>query len=394
LTEASYDLVIIGGGIHGVGAAQAGAAAGYSVLVLEQNSLAAGTSSRSSKLIHGGLRYLESAQLGLVRECLHERALLLKLAPSLIKLQPFYLPIYKHTRRHPWQIRAGLSLYATLGGLNKAATFKEIPRCKWGELDGLATHDLQKVYRYFDGQTDDAALTRAVMHSAQSLGAKLELPAKVVSIEIDGDDCSIRYQADTQERHCRAKVIINAAGPWANQVLNRVSPKASQLPIDLVQGTHIIVDGQLTQGVYYVEAPQDQRAVFAIPWKGQTMVGTTETIYSGDPANVAPLPQEESYLCDVLGSYFPRYRGITREQIQSSFAGLRVLPKAPGNAFSRPRETLLHLDNQERPRIATIYGGKLTAYRLTSEKLIQQLTPHLPERPQRGDTRQLRLLPV
>ena len=159
MTTNLFDVVVIGGGIHGAGVAQAAAAQGYSVLVLEQSAIAAGTSSRSSKLIHGGLRYLENAQFSLVRECLRERALLLKNAPELVKLKPFYIPVYSETSRSAWQIRAGLALYSTLGGLGADTRFKIVPRHEWGTLDGLDREDLHKVFRYYDGQTDDKEMS-------------------------------------------------------------------------------------------------------------------------------------------------------------------------------------------------------------------------------------------
>ncbi len=143
-----YDLVVIGAGIQGAGIAQAAAAAGYTVLVLEQMAPAAGTSSRSSKLIHGGLRYLESGQFGLVRESLRERALLLKLAPELVKLQPLHIPVYKDSKRCPTTIRTGLSLYALLAGLDSNALFRRVPRAEWHELEGLRQDDLPAVFRY------------------------------------------------------------------------------------------------------------------------------------------------------------------------------------------------------------------------------------------------------
>src|SRR6185436_2868679 len=177
----NYDLLIIGAGIHVVGVAQAAAAAGYSVLLLEKTALAAGTSSRSSKLIHGGLRYLESGQLRLVRETLHERATLLRIAAELVRLVPFYIPIYRKTRRRPWEITIGLALYAALGGFSPASRFTRLPRHDWPTLDGIDTHELECVFRYYDAQTDDAALTRAVMRSAQSLGAELQMPAEFVA---------------------------------------------------------------------------------------------------------------------------------------------------------------------------------------------------------------------
>jgi glycerol-3-phosphate dehydrogenase len=396
LSNKQFDVVVIGGGIHGAGAAQAAAAAGHSVLVLEQTALAAGTSSRSSKLIHGGLRYLESAQFNLVRECLYERTLLLKNAPELVKLKPFYIPIYPETSRRPWQIRSGLALYAALGGLSNDTRFRIVHKRDWHQLDGLELRELEKVFCYYDAQTDDAALTRAVMRSAQSLGAELAMPAEFISAlrsPSKDDSYIIKYSHDGQELICEASLIINAAGPWANQVLSHISPTVKKLNMDLVQGTHIILDGQVTQGIYYVEAPDDGRAVFVMPWKNQVMVGTTETVYQGDPAKVAPLASEVEYLIDTLSHYFPAYRRTTAKDVVSAFAGLRVLPKSTGSAFSRPRDTIFHTDNHDNPRLITLYGGKLTAYRATSERLLHQFKDLLPKRKPVADTRTLPLTP-
>ena len=171
-----FDVVIIGGGIHGAGVAQAAACDGYSVRVLEQTGLASATSGNSSKLIHGGLRYLEGLHFSLVRESLRERALLLKIAPQLVHLQSFKIPIYPETSRRPLTIRAGLGLYALLGGLHPENRFRTLRPGEWEHLDGLKTKRLQAVYRYYDAQTDDAALTRAVMQSAMDLGANLGCP--------------------------------------------------------------------------------------------------------------------------------------------------------------------------------------------------------------------------
>jgi glycerol-3-phosphate dehydrogenase len=193
----TYDIVIIGGGIHGVGVAQAAAAAGYSALVLEQTGLASGTSSKSSKLIHGGLRNLESGQWRLVRESLREREVLLRVAPELVRLVPFYIPVYRHTRRPAWQIGTGLSLYALLGGLHENNRFSDMARSGWAQLDGLDTRDLQHVFRYYDAQTDDAALTRAVMHSAESLGAQLHCPASFTGAEYTGNGWRVDYRDAT-----------------------------------------------------------------------------------------------------------------------------------------------------------------------------------------------------
>lgn len=387
----TYDIVVVGGGIHGVGVAQAAAAAGFSVLVIEKTSLAHGTSSKSSKLIHGGLRYLETAQLKLVFECLSERSKLLKLAPDLVRLEPFNIPIYKHTRRRPWEIFAGLSLYAILGLLKPSALFERVPKKDWDDLDGLDTNNLQAVFRYQDGATDDAALTRAVMKSAESLGAELAMPAEFLSAQPSEEGNDIEYSIAGTVHSCKAKLLVNATGPWANAVLDKVSSRPEKLAFDLVAGTHIVIDEPAPKGMYYVEAPQDGRAVFVMPWKGSTMIGTTETKYSADPSLIKPLKEEIDYLCEVAAAYFPKHKELKAEDVVESFAGLRVLPHAKGKAFSRPRETTFHVDKKLAPRVVTIYGGKLTAYRTTSEKLVAKFARLLPKRSRKAKTSALRL---
>lgn len=382
-----YDLVIVGGGIQGVAVAQAAAAAGYDVLVLEQTALAAGTSSRSSKLIHGGLRYLESGQLGLVRESLRERAELLRLAPSLVKLQPFHIPVYRDTSRSPLTLRIGLSLYALLAGLGEGARFRTVPRRKWEQLDGLATQGLKQVLQYWDAQTDDQALTEAIMHSARQLGAELLCPAMFTQATVVGNLCEIEFRHAEQMLACTASVLINAAGPWIDQVAQRIIPRLPRYPVELVQGSHLVLAGELAQGCYYLEAPQDRRAVFALQWKGRTLLGTTETVFNDDPAMVRPLEEEEKYLLACFQHYFPD-RPI---QVQERFAGLRVLPKSSTRAFNRSREIHLQCDPPQQPRVVGIYGGKLTVCRATARKVLRLVRPSLPDRQPRGDVSQLQL---
>jgi glycerol-3-phosphate dehydrogenase len=394
MSDRRYDVVVVGGGINGAGVAQAAAAAGHSVLLLEKRALASGTSSRSSKLIHGGLRYLESREFALVREGLRERSLLLRLAPDLVTLRPFFIPVFRHTRRRPWLVRTGLSLYATLGRLRSDVRFQTVPRKRWDALDGLTTEDLQAVYRYWDAQTDDGLLTAAVWKSASGLGAELALPAEFVGAELNNDGSAIYYRVGPDEFACQARVLVNAAGPWVNGVLARIEPRPPEQPIDLVQGTHIEVTGQLEQGIYYVEVPRDGRAIFAMPWKNHILVGTTETKFRGDPDDVQPLRAEKSYLLRVLVRYFPHYAADAR--VLNSFAGLRVLPTGPGHAFHRSRETILVTDREgrhDRPRVLSIYGGKLTSWRATAAKVMSRIAGALPERKPVADTRSLPLSP-
>jgi len=388
----SADVVIIGAGIHGAGIAQAAAAAGHSVLVLEQSAIAAGSSSRSSKLIHGGLRYLESGQWHLVRESLQERALLLRLAPELVKLQKFHIPVYRHTRRRPWQLRIGLSLYALLAGLDRSAQFGTVPRSQWGALDGLDTHELEQVYWYHDAQTDDALLTAAVVRSAQALGARLAMPARFVGATLEAATVQVRYAQDGREHQCRARVLVNAAGPWAGALTHTITPAVAVPVLQLVQGTHILIDYQPQAGFYYLESPRDGRAIFVMPWKGHTLVGTTEVRYRGDPSDVQPAAHEVHYLQGVLHHYFPHWRGHSSPALLGSFAGLRVLPGGgKEHAFHRSRETMLSSDRAQRPRVLSVYGGKLTTWRAVAQRALQQLAASLPQRPAVARTDQLML---
>lgn len=368
------DVVVIGAGIHGAGVAQAAAAAGYSVLVLEKNNVGTGTSCKSSKLIHGGLRYLESYQFSLVRKSLKERAILCRLAPDLIKLQPFYIPIYKNTTRRPLHIRVGLSLYALLGGLHKENLFKCMSRKKVEKLDGLNKKELQKVYRYYDGQTNDKKLTQAVMASALQLGAELVCAATINSITKNDKGFTINYNEQDKEKEIQAKVVVNAAGPWVNELHNLVSHKVNSLDVDLVQGTHIIIDKPAPSGIYYLEAA-DHRAVFVMPYEfngeEKTMVGTTEKLFKGKADDVKATEEEIDYLLAVYKAYFPNEMNI---KVIHQFAGLRVLPKDDGRMFHRPRDTILHWAT---PGLLSLYGGKLTAYRSTSELVIKKIKPVL-----------------
>ena len=389
-----FDVVVVGGGIHGAGVLQAAAAAGHRTLLIERKELAAGTSSRSSKLIHGGLRYLESGQLRLVRESLHERKVMLRIAPDLVKLRPFLIPVYPHTRRRPWQLRLGLLAYAVLGGFAPGTGFGSVPRSEWPALDGLDLHGLQAVIRYHDAQTDDAQLTRAVAASARSLGAQIAMPASFVRAQLQPEGVLIEYEEGHAMKRCLARVMVNAAGPWATHVARDVRPGIPVPAVDLVQGTHIVTAIPAPHSIFYVEAPSDGRAVFIMPWHDGTMVGTTETLFRDEPDQVHPLPEEEQYMLDVAAAYFPAFRGLTRADITSRMSGLRVLPAGDGKAFGRSRETMLISDRDERPRILGIYGGKLTAWRATAAQVMERIETSLPRHRHRVNTEELPLRKV
>lgn len=386
----TYDYVVVGGGIHGTGIALSATAAGHSVLLIEKTAIAHGTSSKSSKLIHGGLRYLETAQLKLVHECLSERKRLLKLAPDLVRLEPFYIPVYKNTRRPPWLVALGLTIYAVLGGLRKSARFSRIPKSQWHLLEGLKTENLRAVFKYYDGATNDKLLTEAVMRTAQGLGAELAMPAEFTSAKAEKDINVVSYTEGEVAKKCKARILVNASGPWANILLDRVDTRPEKLNFDLISGSHIVVDRLSPRGMFYVESPTDGRAVFIMPWYGKMMIGTTEKKYEGDPAKVEATEEEVTYLLKVANEYLPELN-LKREDVVEKFAGLRVLPHAKGRAFSRPRETTFHRDKKLAPRVVTVYGGKLTAYRVTAEKFVKKHAGMLPNRKKLTNTNTLRL---
>ena len=390
MSTEKYDVVIIGGGINGVGVAQVAAAKGYSVLLLEKNAqLALETSGRSSKLIHGGLRYLEGLEFSLVRESLKERALLLKLAPDLVRWQKFNIPVYKDTQRSALTLRLGLSFYALLAGMNKKNLYHKVRSSQWGDLDGLKTTNLKTVLQYNDAQTDDMALTRAVMASALSLDAEYQCNAEFIRADVDKDNVTVQYQQNANIKTVDAGVLINAAGPWAYTVNQCIYPKTKIEKPDLVQGSHLLVKSAVRQA-YYLEAPQDKRAVFLLPWKSHALLGTTEHLYQGDPAKMHMLEEEKKYLLDVYDHYFPAHD----KEILATMTGCRVLSSAGDSFFKRSREMHFEVDNSERPRVLSIIGGKLTVYRLTAIKIMEILRQSLPEKRAIADTASLKLTPV
>ncbi len=276
-----------------------------------------GTSSRSSKLIHGGLRYLEQFEFSLVRECLLERSYLLKNAPDLVQLKPVYIPVYKDSKRPPWMIYAGLSMYALLGSLSNDARFKTVPEHKWHQLHGLNVNNLYAVFQYYEAQTDDTLLTHAVMNSAQEYDAELLLSTKVNAIELQDDHgvltCASKAETD---KKITTKTIVNAAGPWASSVLEKVQPRQKTIAVSL---------------------------------------------YTQEAGNSIPLDGEVEYLLRAFSHYFQEFK---QEQIhiKYQFSGLRVLPASEENTNQRSRETIYLRDRKTKPRLLSIFGGKLIAY--------------------------------
>ena len=390
MSSDQFDVAVIGGGINGAGVAQQAAALGYKVLLLEKNPHPGlETSSRSSKLIHGGLRYLETMELSLVRESLKERELLLKLAADLVQLQTFNIPIYSDTSRTRIALHAGLSLYAMLAGLQRHHLYHRLKPRHWDRLDGLDTKNLRDVFQYQDAQTDDLALTESVLASAIDLGTEYQSSANMISANIDDQDIIIRYQQNGEIKTASSRSLVNASGPWVHTLNQCISPLPKMLPPDLIQGSHLVLNRPLKQA-YYMESPQDKRAVFLLPWKGRALLGTTETILKGNPGDMHVTDRERQYLLTVYGHYFP----TTKADILQEMSGCRVLAANDANLFSRSRDVVLEADNKTQPRLVSIIGGKLTVYRQTAIKVMSILKATLPHKRVIADTSTIKLHPV
>jgi len=358
----TYDVTIIGAGIAGAGVAELLSTKGYSCLVLEQFSEpACGTSSKSSKLIHGGLRYLENFELGLVKESLEERDYLVKHLPKLVQLQSFYIPLYSHSKRKPWMVFIGLSIYS----LFSCKKFSSVPQERWESLD-IETTELLKVYEYKDGITDDKALTTHVLNTC---ACTLKFSAKVAKIEDLETHCIVSYEKDAAMQQAISKVVINAAGPWVNEVLHSCHPKPETLGIDLVLGSHILVNTPVDR-IYYIEA-KDKRAIFVRPYHNGTLIGTTEVPVTKPQIHTEVPHADIIYLIEHFNRYFKAK--ITEENIIDAFAGLRVLPSDNKDAFKKSREVQIHHDKTNAPNVYSIYGGKLTSFRGTARKVFKKI---------------------
>jgi len=397
------DVLVIGGGIYGAGVTQAAAAAGHSVLLVELNSIASATSSNSTKLIHGGLRYLESMQLGLVYESLHERELLLQLAPDLVRREWFYIPVYQYNKRPAWLVKLGLLLYWALS-LGRSRC-KSIPRKQWRRLiPGLNTDRMTALLAYEDAATDDAALTQSVATSAEQMGADILQHTAFVSAQREGDYWLVKLDP---EREVRAKILINAGGPWVNRIRQHISPVPPVQQVHLVQGAHLYLDRPCPAFIY-VES-EDGRVMFFRPWRQGTLAGTTETVFTGDPATVHASEDEVAAILATYNRYFPE-SACSESDILKRYCGIRVLPQKElpqnvmpqeelqqkqspaslANVFSASRDTQLLCDHEKNPAYIAIYGGKLTTYRKESEKVARLISRSLPEA-RKANTRDIKL---
>lgn len=382
--EPVYDLAIIGGGINGCGIARDAAGRGFSVHLSEMNDLASGTSSWSTKLVHGGLRYLEYYEFRLVREALIEREVLLRAAPHIIEPLRFVLP--HHSGLRPaWLLRLGLFLYDHLGGreILPGTRMLDLTRDETGKP--LRPGLFRKGFEYSDCRVDDARLTILNACDAAARGAVVETRTKAVSATRGADGWRVSLcDAAGGTREIRAKVLVNAAGPWVAEVLDGCLPAGearAHARVRLVQGSHIVVPKLYDHDRCYIFQNRDGRIIFAIPYQHDfTLIGTTDQDYHGDPAMVAATEAEIAYLIGAAGEYFEK--PIRREDVVWTYSGVRPLyDDGASEAKAATRDYVFDLDAAEPGApLLSIFGGKITTYRRLAEAVLERLAPHLPER--------------
>ena len=373
-----FDLAIIGGGINGCGIARDAAGRGNSVFLCEMNDLASGTSSWSTKLIHGGLRYLEYYEFRLVREALMEREVLWQIAPHIIHPLRFVLPHHRGLRP-AWLLRLGLFLYDHLGGrkLLPSARSVDLRRDEVGRP--LAPGRFTRGFEYSDCFVDDARLVVLNAVDAARRGAVIRTRTRATAAarEAGGWRVTIQDVATGAEDTVRARVLVNAAGPWVEEVLTRRAGVNAKARVRLVQGSHIVVRRLYEHDRAYIFQNEDGRIVFAIPYQGDfTLIGTTDRDYEGDPSKVAITPDEITYLCASVSEYFAK--PVRPEDVVWTYAGVRPLyDDGASEAKAATRDYVIELDGPGDAPLLSIFGGKITTYRRLAEEALGHIAADL-----------------
>ena len=371
--SAAWDLLVIGAGITGAGVARDAAMRGLRVLVLEAKDLAFGTSSRSSRLIHGGVRYLEQGELGLVYEALRERRLLYKIAGHIVQPARFLFPAYRGDRLPLWKLRLGLSLYDALS-LYRSRGHRMLSPAAARQLEPLLrAEDLRGAVTYEDAVTDDARLTLATLQDARRRGAQVLTYAPVAALRRDGE----LHVAELAGGLCvRARAVVVAAGPWTSERLLGVAGRSL---LSLSRGIHLVLraaDVPVRQPLV-VQAKQERRILFVVPWGARTYLGTTDTAYEGDPGASGITAADVEDLFALVGHTLPTAR-LGRDRIVSAWSGVRPLVRAEGEStveLSRSHR-LIETDDG----VIAVVGGKLTTYRAMSEEAVDAVVRRLRQR--------------
>ena len=371
-----YDLAVVGGGINGCGIARDAAGRGASVILFEQDDLASATSSASTKLIHGGLRYLEHYEFRLVRESLAEREVIWAAAPHIVWPLRFVLPVRKGLR---WGgiIRVGLWLYDTIGGRRRLPPTRTLDLTR-DEAGAPLKADFRTGFEYSDCWVEDSRLVVLNAQDAAERGADIRTRARVVGATRDAEGWMLEAETAAGRLRVRARVLVNAAGPWVADVLKGVLRVPSASGSRLVQGSHIVTKKLFDHDRAYIFQNSDRRIVFAIPYeRDYTLVGTTDRDHDGGPRRVEASEEEIAYLCSSASEYFRS--PVRRTDVVWSFSGVRALYDDGASAAQEAtRDYVLALDTAGGAPVLSVFGGKITTYRRLAEAAMEKLRPHLP----------------
>jgi glycerol-3-phosphate dehydrogenase len=372
-----FDLAIIGGGVNGCGVARDAVGRGNSVFLCEMNDLASGTSSWSTKLVHGGLRYLEYYEFRLVREALIEREILWQIAPHIIRPLRFVLP--HHAGLRPaWLLRLGLFLYDHIGGRHLLPPTRSVDLAHDEVGKPLIPNRYSKGFEYSDCFVDDARLVVLTARDAADRGADIRIRSRAVEIrQVDGIwQVTVENTFSGERSTIKARVLVNAGGPWVEDVLASGAGVNAKAKVRLVQGSHIVVPKLYAHDRAYMFQNSDGRIVFVIPYQDDfTLIGTTDRDYHGDPAKVKATDEEIKYLCDSVSEYLAK--PVKPEDVVWTYAGVRPLyDDGASEAKAATREYVLELDNPGAP-LLSIYGGKITTHRRLAEEALERLSPYL-----------------
>jgi glycerol-3-phosphate dehydrogenase len=376
LTDGPFDLLILGGGITGAGVALDAVLRGLRVALIDKGDFASGTSSLSSKLVHGGLRYLEHGDFHLVYEALHERGRLLRNAPHLVHPLRFVLPFYEGARVPPWKFRTGLVLYDILAGAHnirrsRAPTLSRLRR----EFPDLRTNGLHGGADYFDAQMDDARLCLEVLRTAALHGAIIANYVEAIAFDRGGGLLRGVRALDHRsgcELSIAAKQVLNATGPWGD-VVRRLAGDDSGPLLQPTKGVHLIAPDRGLSAAFLLLHPSDGRVFFVLPWMHKTLLGTTDTASDASPDDLAVTQKDVEYLLAGFNHYFAPPLSAT--EVLGSFAGLRPLIRArPGEPSDLSREFQIHTSPSE---LLTVSGGKYTTYRHMAEIITDRVVRRL-----------------
>lgn len=352
-------VAVVGGGINGAGIAWELARRDYEVVLFEKGEAGAQTSSATTKMVHGGLRYLEGLHFGLVAESLRERAHLLEAAPSLVQPLEILLPVYTDSPRSRATIRLGLILYDVLSGRRNIHRHRKLTKEELASRAPLRSEGLLGGFSYWDAQVDDRQLVRTVIAAAILDGAKVREHTRVESLRRDGAQWRIRTSAGDEEEF---DLVVNAAGPWMNELL-RANGIRARYVLSLVRGSHLVLRHRVSEAGLLLQSTTDSRVFFVLPWKGTTLVGTTEVVQKEPLDGVHATDEEIDYLLARFNRYFRE--PITRDDVQSTFAGVRPLVGRAANPSAIGRDARIVRSGT----LINVFGGKLTTFMALARKV-------------------------